>query len=111
MKLPAKTIIPREKATRYLLVPQPRGDKSAFLERAGYTLENADRLLQDLRTQLLVLEATPLQSNPFGQYHELRGKLTGPNGVTLAVRTIWMTEHLSGVTKFVTLLPDKRTTE
>ena len=37
MKLPPITIIPIEKATRYLLVPQARGDKSAFLERAGYT--------------------------------------------------------------------------
>jgi len=37
--------------------------------------------------------------------------LTGPNGVALAVRTIWMTEHLSGVTKFVTLIPDKRRAE
>ena len=52
-----------------------------------------------------------MQSNNFGQYYEVRGKLTGPNGALLAVRTIWMTEHLSGLTKFVTLLPDKRTSE
>jgi len=96
--------------TLYLLIPQARGDKSGFLERAGYTRENAGRLLSDLRTQLLPLEATPGKSNKFGQYHETRGDLTGPNGVTLAVRAIWMTEHLSGVTKFVTLLPDKRRT-
>jgi hypothetical protein len=25
---------------------------------------------------------------------------------TLRVRTIWMTEYLSGVTKFITLIPD-----
>ena len=58
MKLPASTIIPIEKATRYLLVPQARGDKSAFLERAGYTTENADQLLQDVRVQLLPAVAT-----------------------------------------------------
>lgn len=111
MKLPANTIIPIEKATRYLLVPQERGDKSAFLERAGYTLDNADQLLSDLRTQLLPLEATHLQSNMFGQYYEIRGKLAGHNGRRLAVRTIWITERLSGATRFVTLLPEKRTTE
>ena len=49
MKLPADAIIAPEKLTRYLLVRQARGDKSAFLARAGYTLENADQLLGDLR--------------------------------------------------------------
>jgi hypothetical protein len=110
MKLPADTVIPRANATDYLLIPQARGDKSAFLEQAGYTLENAELLLRDLRAQLLPLEAVPGKSNQFGIYYETRGNLTGPNGVTLAVRAIWMTEHLSRVTKFVTLLPDKRRT-
>lgn len=73
MKLPPNTAIPIEKATRYLLVPPARGDKSAFLERAGYMLENADQLLRDLRVQLLPLEAIPLQSNKFGQYYEKSG--------------------------------------
>jgi hypothetical protein len=107
VKLPASTIIVREKVTRSLLVAQTRGDKSGFLELAGYTLENADQLLRDLRLQL-PLDAVPTKTNKFGQYYEIRGSLTGPNGVTLAVRTVWMSEHLSGATKFVTLLPDKR---
>jgi hypothetical protein len=108
MKLPSDTIIAREKVTHYLLVPQARGDKSGFLERAGYTLENAAQLLTDLRVQLLPLEATPTKVNDLGQDYESRGRLTGPNGYTLAVRAIWMTEFLSGATKFVTLLPEKR---
>jgi len=58
----------------------------------------------------LPLEVVVLESNQFGQYYESRGTLTGPNGVMLAVRAIWITEHLSGVTKFVTLVPDKRST-
>lgn len=80
-------------------MPQARGDKSVFLAQAGYRLDNADRLLRDLRIQLLPLEAQRLESNTFGQYYEIRGTLTGPNGVILPVRTIWMIEHLSGVTK------------
>lgn len=99
-----------EKLSRYLLVPKVRGDKSAFLAQAGYSLENADQLLQDLRTQILPLDAIGLESNKFGRYYEIRGTIAGPNGVNLAVRTIWMTEHLSGATKFVTLIPDKRRT-
>jgi len=108
VKLPDNTIIAADKFTRYLLVPQARGDKSAFLAGAGYTLENVDQLLHDLRAQILPLDATPLESGKFGQYYEIRGTLSGPKGVTRVVRTIWMTEHLSGITKFVTLVPDKR---
>jgi hypothetical protein len=45
---------------------------------------------------------------PSDTIYETCGQLTGPNGESLAVRAIWMTERLSGLTKFVTLLPDKR---
>lgn len=107
MKLPTDAVIAEDKLTRYLLLPQVRGDKSRFLAEAGYTLQQADQLRRDLRTQILSLEAQELESNKFGRYYQVRGTLTGPNGVALPVRTIWMTEHLSGVTKFVTLIPDK----
>jgi hypothetical protein len=100
MKLPADAIIAAEKVTGYLLVSQTRGDKSAFLARGGYTMENADQLLHDLRTQ-------PLHSTEFGQFYEIRGPLVGPNGVTLQIRSIWMKENVSGVTKFITLIPEK----
>ncbi len=108
MKLPADTVIATEKLTGYLLLPQVRGDKSAFLAKAGYTLENAKQLLQDLRSQILPLEAIALESNKFGKYYEIKGALNGPNEVRLYVRTIWINEHLSDITKFVTLIPDKR---
>jgi hypothetical protein len=111
MRLPPDATIAEDKLTRYLLLPQARGDKSAFLAQADYRRENAGHLLRDLRAQILPLEAQRLESNTFGQYYEVRGTLTGPNGVALPVRTIWMTEHLSGVTKFVTLIPDRRRTE
>jgi len=110
MRLPADATIAEDKLTRYLLLPQARGDKSILLARAGYTRENADQLLRDLRTQILPLEAAALESNKFGRYYEIRGTLIGPNGVPLAVCTIWITEHLSGATKFVTLIPGKRRT-
>jgi hypothetical protein len=91
-------------------VPLARGDKSNFLSRAGYTPENPLQLLQDLRTQLLPLEAFAAGENKFGLFFEIRGLLRGPNGVALRVRAIWMKEHLSGSTKFVTLIPDNQKT-
>ena len=107
MKLPADATIAHDKLTRYLLVSQARGDKSAFLARAGYGLHNPDRLMADLRTQILPLDAISLDRNLFGQYYEIRGTLIGPNGTALPIRSIWIREHLSGITKFVTLIPTK----
>jgi hypothetical protein len=107
MKLPADSIIPLEKLTRYLLVPQKRADKSAFLLRGGYQLENANQLLDDLRSQILALDAVPAGSTKFGNFFQIRGVLHAPNGKKLRVKTIWMREHLRGVVRFITLLPDK----
>ena len=108
MKLPTDSVIEPEKLTNNLLVRQARGDKSAFLARAGYTTANAGWLLHDLRRQVLSQEAVLLQRTKFGQFYEIRALLTGPNRNTLRIRSIWMKEHLSGVTKFITLVPDKK---
>jgi hypothetical protein len=108
MKLPADSVIAPEKVTNYLLARQARGDKSAFLARAGYTTANPERLLHDLRSQVLSQEAVVLQETKFGQFYEIRALVTGPNGNRLRIRSIWMKEHLSGVTKFITLVPDRK---
>jgi hypothetical protein len=98
------------KLLNYLLVPLARADKSKFLARAGYSTENAQRLMADIRTQILSLDATPVGTTKFGDFFEIRGTVHGPNGVSLRVKTIWIREHLQGNTRFVTLLPDKSKT-
>lgn len=107
MKLSANTIIAPEKLTQYLLVLRRRNDKSRWLAQAGYTRKNWQLLEKDLRAQILLHEATSTESTPYGQMHEIKGELTGPNGKTLAICTIWMTEVASKKTKFITLYPDK----
>jgi len=57
MKLPENTFIAREKLTNYLLVPKKRNDKSKWLAKAGYTLENWQVLETDLRNQILSEDA------------------------------------------------------
>jgi hypothetical protein len=105
MKLPREAAIARAKVTDYLLVRQSRGDKSAFLESVGYSLINPGQLIADLHRLAGETEATQVDENKFGRYYEVVGTLCGPAGVRLRVRTIWMTEHLSGYTKFITLIP------
>jgi Domain of unknown function (DUF6883) len=108
VKLPSDAVIAPEKLTRYLLAPREFDDKSQFLRQAGYTLDNWEQLEADLRLHVLPAEATVIEHTDYGDIFAIRAALTGPNGKTLFVRTIWMHELRSGVTKFITLYPDKR---
>jgi len=107
MKLPADTAIAQKKLAQYLLVWREEDDKSAFLSKAGYTLENAGQLEKDLRSQLLLIDAEVFDRGEYGVKYVIRGKLKGPNGRVLRVVSIWMIENAGGAAKFVTLYPDK----
>ena len=84
MKLPANTIIAPRKVNEYLLRHRVEDDKSGFLALAGYTLENANRLTSDLRTQLLPLDAEVFDQTEYGIKYRIRGTLTGPNAASSA---------------------------
>jgi hypothetical protein len=53
------------------------------------------------------LEAEWIEETRFGVMYEICGPLTGPNEKTLKVRSYWMKETETGVTKFITMFPDK----
>jgi len=106
MKLPKDTLIAREKLTHYLLILRKRNDKSQWLAQAGYTPGNWQELETDLRNQVLSTDATPIERTEYGQMYEINGKLVGPNGKVLSVRTIWITENATGNTKFITMYPN-----
>ena len=108
MKLPEDSAIAKTKLHEYLLRHRDEDDKSGFLALAGYTLDNADRLMHDIRTQLLPLDAEFFDQTEYGPKYRIRGTLTGPNGHVLRVVSIWMKEDATGETKFVTLFPDNR---
>lgn len=105
MLLSQDAIIAEEKLTRYLLVLLPKDDKSQFLAQAGYTLNNWQQLEQDLRTQVLTQPAESVKTTRYGQKYFIRARLLGSNGIGLSVLTVWMVEN--GITRFVTLVPDK----
>ena len=99
MKLSVDAIIAQAKLTQYLLKYLPQDDKSKFLAQAGYTQENWQQLEKDLREQILPRDATLSEQSRFGDKYEIRGTLTGVNGIVLLV----VTEQ----TKFITLFPNK----
>lgn len=107
MKLASDAPISKAKVTGYLLKWRPENDKSQFLALAGYTIADADRLVEDIRAQLLPFDAQAEEMTEYGQKYRISGALNGPNGRTLNVETVWVVESVSGVTKFITLFPAK----
>ena len=107
MKLPADAAIVASKLRDYLLVQKLRNDKSAWLATAGYGPDNWPELERELRSQLLAGEAEIIEDNGYGLVYRMDVLLTGPNGQQLDTTTIWMTEHATDVTKFITLYPRK----
>ena len=96
-------VIVKVKLTEYLLVQLAKDDKSQFLDKAGYTIENWQQLERDLREQILSLEAIPIVETQYGQKYAITGNLSSPSGITIRVKTIWI--DTGEVTRFVTLFP------
>ena len=107
MKLPRNATIAHEKMVNYLLQWRPENDKSRFLGSAGYTEKDGEQLAQDIRDQLLSLEAEFEETTEYGDMYSIGGSLIGPNGRAIRVMSIWMVESVTDKTKFITLYPKK----
>lgn len=107
MKLPQDSIISEGKLRNYLLTPRTEDDKCAYLALAGYELSNWRRLEDDIRHLLAKYDADLSRQTSYGSLYTVRGSLAGPNGRTLNVVTIWITLDRDGLTRFVTLYPNK----
>ncbi|MBL8166161.1 MAG: hypothetical protein JNJ61_29530 [Anaerolineae bacterium] len=107
MKIAAEeAIIPREKLTHYLLLPQVRNDKSRFLAQAGFTQANPDALEAAIRQILAENEAVQDREDEYGRSYRVAGALVGPDGA-LAVITVWMHGSKTQQYRFITLKPNK----
>ena len=78
MKLPSDSTIASEKIKNYLLQWRAENDKSAFLARAGYALEQWKILAAHLRGQILSLEGRFVELTSYGEMYEIRGAWPGP---------------------------------
>ena len=103
MHIPAEKVeISAEKITDYLLVQKEKNDKSEFLSKLGYKIENWIELEKDIRTLVEVNEAYLQQTTPFGDMYEVKGELRN-----FGVVTIWLLTVDSEKFRFITLFPDK----
>lgn len=111
VKLSARdAIIPPAKLRDYVLStthPEGRG-KAEYLGRLGYSQDGFNRLEADLREQILALDAQAGWLSPYGQKYEILAPLTGPNGNTAWVRTIWIILTGETAPSLVTLIPAEK---
>ncbi len=107
MRIPETAIIPDDKITRYLLVQKARNDKSKFLAKAGFTVENPERLKVAIQSLIKIVEAIEDGDNEYGTFYRATGELIGVNDVVLSVVTIWLRRQVDGKFQFVTLKPLK----
>lgn len=87
-------VIPEEKFTKYALDPIKQPDKAkAFKIALGYTLENyqklIDNIISNFNESLLKLKA----SDKYGERYELVIRLKGENGKEANVCTAWIKEN------------------
>lgn len=105
MRIPPDAIIPREKLTKYLLVPREWDDKSRFLGRAGFTPGNPDDLEAAIRRLTADVDAIEDGTNEYGVFYRIDGEICGSNETALRVALIWLQWITDGSFHFVTLKP------
>lgn len=73
MRIPADAVIDDAKLTEYLLVQRPWDDKSGYLHRAGFNLENWTELRQAIRRLADAVDAVEDGSNEYGTFYRTEG--------------------------------------
>lgn len=107
MKIPFGLVIQDQKITNYLLVYQPKDDKSEYLALAGYNLENWEILKRDILNAVDASEVAEVTSTGWGTRFKVKSQWYGPNSRLVRVMTIWQQDEGSDIVKFITLYPDK----
>src|SRR4051794_30703467 len=106
MRIPPDAIIAEAKLTKYLLVYRTWDDKSGFLSRAGFKLENWHDLGNAIRKLSDSVDAVEDGADEYGTYYRVDGQLVGPAGA-VSVRLIWMEKKKDTKFYFITLKPRK----
>ncbi len=99
-----EAVIPERKFTQYALNPQKDYNKVAAFEKAlGYTLENADDLIKQIRDNLPKYEAKEKGDSGYGMAYEVIMNIAGPNGKTAKVLTGWIDDKDAGEMRLTTV--------
>ena len=111
IKLPRaeNCIIPIGKFTEYALNPEKDPDKAkAFKQALGYTMENADELIEQIRNKVTKYKADERGDNGYGMTYQIIMDIEGPNGKSAKVLTAWIDDRKKEETRLTTVHIDKR---
>ena len=107
MILTEQMIIPLDKLTNYLLIPQKQNDKSKYLAMAGFTQENPLDLFNAIQELAQNFELIEDVTNEYGTFYRIEGTLRGVNQFDLEVVTILLKQIIDEKYHFITLKPKK----
>ena len=109
MKLPRykEAVIPKAKFTQYALNPDKDPDKAkAFKKALGYTMDNADDLIEQIKEKLPDYEAVEKGDRGWGMTYEVIMDIIGPNGKRAKVLTAWIDDKNNGEMRLTTVHVD-----
>lgn len=76
MKLkPEQIEIPEEKILHYLLVRKEKNDKSFFLEKLGFSIDNYKELIEEIKNIAVANDAILSRNTDFGDLYKIEGRL------------------------------------
>ena len=101
-------VIPIEKFTEYSLNPLKQKDKAeAFRKALGYNLDNYQKLIDNVKSNITNYPATPKSDIGYGQRYQIIMDLIGENGKSAKVLTAWLLEKDTGITKLISVYVDE----
>jgi len=79
--------------------------KARFFRAMGYSDDNWLRLAEDLRNTHALSEVDATIPTGYGTKYEVRALLTGPNGISVYVTSVWIVLRGEEAPRFVTAYP------
>ena len=102
-------IIELQKFTEYALNPLKEKNKAeAFSKALGYTTQNADMLIENIRQNIINFNAIEKPDNGYGKRYEILMTLTGINQKRANVKTAWIVDKKTGETRLTSAYVTKK---
>ena len=111
-KLPnyQKAVIPKEKLEGYALNknhPTGRDKAVAFEKYLGYTTDNQEELISQVRQGLEKYKAKGRKATQYGKPYEVSMVITGANGKTAKVKSGWIVDKGGDIPRLVSIYVDE----
>jgi Holliday junction resolvasome RuvABC DNA-binding subunit len=104
-----EAVVPEDKLLKYSLALKIQPDKAlVFREALGYTEDNAQLLIDNIKRNLKNFPAQSKGDKGYGETYAVLMKLTGANKKTANVMTAWLDDKKTGVMRLTSVYVKKR---